>query len=104
MRYFFVITDYIDDIIGIQEVIPDMQEVEEKINFTKYKSILNKCKIKTIIKYSELGYFDLKNNPITASDIINYNPHEIIAWIIFNDEKWMKENPPHETEEPDYYT
>lgn len=30
MKYLFVITGYSEEILGVQEVIPDMEEVEQK--------------------------------------------------------------------------
>lgn len=103
MRYIFVITGYDDDILAVQEVFPDMEEVEEKKNLSDYDSILNNCKVVTLVKYSDFEQFDMSKNMITSQEIIKYNPHEIIAWVIFNDEDWMKENYDGPIDEPNYY-
>jgi len=104
MRYLFVITGYDEKILGIQEVFPDMNEVEEKKNKEGYDSILNNCKFKTIIKYDEgFDYFDMSKNMVTAEQITKYNSHEVIAWHVFNDEKWMDEHYEGPVEEPPYY-
>lgn len=103
MKYLFVITGYNDEILGIQEVIPDMKEVEEKKDLTEYDSVLYKCKVVTLVKYTDFEQFDMSKNMITSQEIIKYNPHEIIAWVIFNDEEWMKEHYDGPINEPNYY-
>ena len=40
---------------------------------------------------------------VTAEEITKYNSHEVIAWHVFNDEKWMDEHYKGPVEEPPYY-
>lgn len=103
MKYLFVITGYSEEILGVQEVIPDMEEVEQKKDKEGYDSILNNCKFETIVKYEGFDYFDMSKNMVTAEEITKYNSHEVIAWHVFNDEKWMDEHYKGPVEEPPYY-
>lgn len=105
MRYIFVITNPYDDleILGVQEIIPDMKEVQEKKDKEEYDSILYKCVVKTLVQFSDFGPVDLSKNPVLAADIYKYNYHQQIAWMIFNDEEWYKDNYDGPIDEPDYY-
>lgn len=110
-KLLFVLTDYDNSILGIEEVEVDMDEVNR---LKKYDSKEGPDYLKSVtsriiykcpgVDKRELNHFSIISGGIISNTVLEYNTHEIIAWVIFNDEEWMGEHHgPQENGDYDYY-